>query len=228
MMDQLRSAPLLSGLEPAQLEHLAQHATRKRLEHGQWLFNQGDPARHFYFVQSGRLRLFRLSPEGVEKVIEIVSPGQTFAEALLFLNIPHYPLCAAALEASEVVAIDSAAFAAMLRESVDTCFALLGSLSRRVRGLIGEIDSLTLHSAKGSIARYLLAHVSDDRLDLRLDALEGVLASRLSLTPEAFSRIIRQLADDGILSIQYAHVRVLKRDALSELAELFDSAMNNN
>ncbi|MGQ9659954.1 MAG: Crp/Fnr family transcriptional regulator [Thermochromatium sp.] len=111
----------------------------------QLLFSQGDPASRFYLLLSGQMRLFRLSPEGAEKVIEIVSPGQTFAEALMFLNAPRYPVCAAALADSELIAIDSSDFAAMLRESVDTCFVLLGALSQRLRGLIGEIDALAAY-----------------------------------------------------------------------------------
>lgn len=224
MIDALRTTALLSRLSEAQLERVASHAVRHTLEEGQWLFSQGDPAKRFYLLQTGQIRLFRLSPEGAEKVIEIVSPGQTFAEALMFLNAPRYPVCAAALGPAQVIAIDARDFAAMLRESVDTCFVVLGALSQRLRGLIGEIDNLTLHTAKSRVARYLIAHCPEDRRAFELDVRKGVLASRLSVKPETFSRVIKQLTQDGIIEVHGAHITILDRDALSELAELADGA----
>ena len=224
MIERLRKAPLLSGLSTGQLERVAGHAVAIHLDEGQWLFRQGDPSRRFYFVQRGQLRLFRLSLDGVEKVIEIVSPGQTFAEALMFLKAPRYPVCAAALEPTELIGIEAAAFAAMLRESVDTCFVIMGALSRRLRGLIAEIDNLTLHSATSRVARYLLAQVSADRPEFVLEVPKGVLASRLSIQPETFSRVIRQLTQEGVVAVQGAQVTVTDRAALSDLAGLADAA----
>jgi CRP-like cAMP-binding protein len=224
MIDGLRTAPLLAGLSDDQLERVSVHALRQSLDEGQWLFSQGDQARRFFLIQRGQIRLFRLSPEGAEKVIEIVSAGQTFAEALMFLNAPRYPVCAAALEPTEVVALDAQDFAAMLRESVDTCFVLLGSLSQRLRGLIGEIDNLTLHTATSRVARYLLEHCPEDRRGFELDVRKGVLASRLSVKPETFSRVFKQLTQEGAISVHGAHIAVLDRAILVQMADLAGTA----
>ena len=224
MIELLRTAPLLSGLSTAQLERVVAQAVPIQLDEGQWLFSQGDPARRFYFVHQGQVRLFRLSPEGGEKVIEIVSPGQTFAEALMFLKAPRYPVCAAALEPAALIGIDAGAFAAMLRESVDTCFVVMGALSRRLRGLIAEIDNLTLHNATSRVARYLLAQVPADRQGFALEVPKGVLASRLSIQPETFSRVLRQLTRDGCVAVQGAQVTITDRAALTDLAALADTA----
>jgi CRP/FNR family transcriptional regulator, dissimilatory nitrate respiration regulator len=218
-IDEIRDAPLLRALSEPQLERIAQRATRVQLDEGQWLFRQGDPAERFFLVREGRLRLFRLSPEGAGKIIEIAAPGQTFAEALMFLTVPRYPVCAAALAPATLISFDAADFALMLRGSVDTCFALLGALSQRLRRLVGEIDELTLHSATGRLARYLLGQVRADRPDFALDLRKGVLASRLSIQPETFSRIVKRLADDGVLEIKGNLVRVLDLEVLAALCE---------
>lgn len=223
MIDELRRAPLLSRLETAQLQRVARHVSRVKLNAEQLLFSQGDSATRFYLLLSGRMRLFRLSPEGAEKVIEIVSPGQTFAEALMFLNAPRYPVCAAALADSELIAIDAVDFAAMLRESVDTCFVLLGALSQRLRGLIGEIDDLTLHTATSRVARYLASHLPPGARSLELDVRKAVLASRLSVQPETFSRVIKSLSEQNIIRMDGTLVSVLDQRALLEIAELTDA-----
>ena len=220
MIEQLCQGLLLSGLSDAQLERVAGHAAHVKLDEGQMLFRQGDSAHRFYLVLDGQIRLFRLSPEGAEKVLEIVAPGQTFAEALMFLNAPRYPVCAAALSPAKLVGIDSRDFAAMLRESVDTCFVLLGALSQRLRGLIGEIDNLTLHTATSRMARYLLVKLPADRRSLTLDVRKGVLASRLSIKPETFSRVEKSLRTQGIIEVHGSHITVLDREALEDIAEL--------
>jgi CRP-like cAMP-binding protein len=223
MIDKLKTAPLLAGLSHDQLERVSQHATRIALGTEQLLFSQGDPAERFYLVLKGQIQLFRLSPGGAEKVIELVSPGQTFAEALMFLNAPRYPVCAAALAPSELLSLDARDFSLMLRESVDTCFLMLGSLSQRLRGLIGEIDNLTMHTASSRVARYLLAKVPSERHSLKLDVRKGVLASRLSIQPETFSRVVKELAGRGIIEVRGAQVTILDRTALCEVAELQDN-----
>lgn len=223
MIDILRTTPLLSRLSDDQLQRVAAHAVLQQLEEGQWMFSQGDAAGRFYLVLKGQIRLFRLSPEGEEKIIEIVSPGQTFAEALMFLNAPRYPVCASALCATDVISVDARDFAAMLRESVDTCFVVLGALSQRLRGLIGEIDNLTLHTAKSRVARYLLARCPKDRRTFELDVRKGVLASRLSVKPETFSRVIKQLSQEDAIEVLGSRITVLDRQALVDLAELGDA-----
>lgn len=220
MIEALGRALLLSGLSREQLRRISQHATRISLVEGQMLFTQGEPATRFYLVLAGQVRLFRLSPEGMEKVIEIVSPGQTFAEALMFLNAPRYPVCAAALSPAELIAIDARDFAEMLHASTDTCFVLLGALSQRLRALIGEIDDLTLHSATSRVARYLLSRLPPDRCTLELDVRKGVLASRLSVKPETFSRVVKSLGQQGVIAVQGNHVTVLDRKALAEIADV--------
>jgi CRP/FNR family transcriptional regulator, dissimilatory nitrate respiration regulator len=223
MIEELKTAPLLAGLSRDQLERVSRHAVRVVLGAEQLLFSQGDPADRFYLVLRGQIQLFRLSPGGAAKVIELVSPGQTFAEALMFLNAPRYPVCAGALTPAELLSLDAGDFAQMARESVDTCFAMLGSLSQRLRGLIGEIDNLAMHTASSRVARYLLTKVPPDRRAIKLDVRKGVLASRLSIQPETFSRVIKELGGQGVIEVHGAEVTILDRAALEDVAELQDT-----
>lgn len=240
---EIKGAPLFAALSDAQLARALARATTLELDEGQWLFRQDDAATRFFFVRSGQMRLFRLAADGSEKIIELVGAGQTFAEALMFMGTGRYPVCAAALSPARLLAIDAADFAAMLRESPETCFALLGDLSRRLHGLIAEIDSLTLVSATGRVARWLLARlprgaysqpasqpgpqrnpglVSERDADLAaltLDVRKAVLASRLSISPETWSRITRRLTADGIIQVDGQRIVILDRAALQALAD---------
>jgi CRP-like cAMP-binding protein len=220
MIEELRGTLLLSQLSPEQLERVARRAVRSRLADGQLLFSQADPFERFYLVLSGQMRLFRLSPEGAEKVIEIIGPGETFAEALMFMNAARYPVCAAALGPTELIGVDSRDFARMLRESVDTCLLLLGVLSQRLKGLVREIDNISLHSASSRFASYLLSLRPSQGEELALDMRKGIIASRLSIKPETFSRIEKDLSAQGIIAVHGMRVKILDLAALERLAGL--------
>ena len=100
----------------------------------------------------------------------------------------------------------------------------MGALSQRLRSLIGEIDNLTLHTAKSRVSRYLLAHVPEDRRTFELDVRKNVLASRLSVKPETFSRVIKQLSQDGVISVHGGHFTIEDRATLITLAEVAGTA----
>jgi CRP-like cAMP-binding protein len=219
MIDDLRSCYLFADLSEAQVQRIAKNAVRVRLKEGDALFEQGDPAKRFYLVLSGQIKLYRLSPAGNEKVIDIVTPGSTFAEALMFLERPHYPVGAQALQPSEVVSIDAADFADMLRGSVETCFVMLGVMSQRLRGLLREIDELSLHSATCRVAAYLVKHAPAQSDSFELPVAKQIVASRLSVKPETFSRIIKNLIDAGVISVRGSRVTILDRGALQEAAD---------
>lgn len=216
----LRKGMLFARLSAEQVRRVAVRTRRVRLDEGASLFEQGDPASRFYLVLSGHVKLFRLSAEGNEKVIEVVGPGSTFAEALMFLDRPRYPVCAAAVTEAELLSVDARDFASMLRDSVDTCFLLLGDMSQRLRGLITEIDNLSLQSATSRVAAYLLKRAPSDADHFELEVPKGVVASRLSVKPETFSRILKSLSEKGLLVIKGSRVRVLDRDALERAADV--------
>ncbi|MDD3518884.1 MAG: Crp/Fnr family transcriptional regulator [Chromatiales bacterium] len=220
MKDDLKTGLLFSNLSDAQLERIAQHAARLRLAAGESLFEQGDAADRFYLVLKGQIKLYRLSPAGNEKVIEVVTAGSTFAEALMFLDRPRYPVGAQALTAAEVISIDAHDFAAMLRGSVDTCFLLLGDMSQRLRGLLREIDELSLHSATCRVAAYFVQQAPADAQTFDLGIAKQVLASRLSVKPETLSRIIKNLSDDGIIAVTGSRITIHDRKALQQAADV--------
>ncbi len=194
------------------------HSRIIRLEEGQLLFSQGDDVSNFYLVLSGKVKLFRVSPDGQEKIIEIVPQGEVFAEALMFMDQPNYPVSSGALSETVVVGIDAKDFKEMLWDSVETCLLLLGDMSFRLRKLVHEIDTLTLHSGTCRVASYLLQHAPDDKDSYELENAKSVIAARLSVKPETFSRIIKNLRGDGVLSINGSKITIHDRKALKTLS----------
>ena len=181
----------------------------------------GDEARRFFLVKEGKIKLYRLSVEGDEKVIEVVRAGGTFAEALMFMDQPRYPVSASALGKTELWAIDNKGFLDLLRQSVNTCFRMMGDMSLRLRRMIKEIDDLTLQNATGRVAGYLCGQyrLHGQRREVELDTPKGVLASRLSVKPETFSRILQNFTRQGLINVHGGRIEILDPAGIAELAE---------
>jgi len=226
LISDLKHSFLFSRLNDEQLERIAGKARRVVLPERTSLFDQGDPAGRFFLLLRGQIKLYRLSPEGNEKVIEFVQPGQTFAEAIMFLEKHNYPVSAMALCETELISIDSGAFAAMLRESTDTCFLVMADMSQRLRGLIREIDDLSLHSATCRVSAYLISRLGEqvDGKAFHLTVPKSLLASRLSVKPETFSRILKGLINNGVISVDGDKVTVHDECRLKETADLSGSS----
>ena len=213
----LRQCLLFSRLDDAEFEQILAHTRLVDLAENDRLFEQQQPARDIFLLRSGQVKLALISPEGHEKVIDLISPGVTFAEAVMFSGSPVYPVTATALVVSQVWCIDAATYEGILRQSTDACFAVMAQMSRRLHWQIAELDRLTLHNAAFRVVAYLLEQLPSTHLAaavVQLDTPKHVIASRLSVTPETLSRTFAKLSREGYLDIVDNSVTVHDIDKL--------------
>lgn len=211
----LAKNPILSSLSADTIEEISKRSVSKTLSSQQQLFVRDEPAKAFYFLKSGRIKLYRLSQSGDEKILEIIEPNNLFAFTLLFIDGARYPVTASALVPSEVIAINSQYFSQLLKDSTELCFKVMAAMSSRMMGLIQEIDDLSLQSGSSRVAAYLLSHTSDIKPIYQLPVSKKTLASRLSIKPETLSRLISCLITSGAISVRDKEIEVLDRQSLS-------------
>lgn len=219
----LRQVPMFSALSPEQLEVMVRNGREIRLAAGHVLFQQGDEANRFFLLRTGRIKLFRLSEEGQEKVIEIIGPGLTFAEAVMFMDQKRYPVNAEAIGDCRLVAFENGQYMEILRQSPEICFALLANMSRWLHRQVMEIDRLTLQSAMLRLCGYLLQLSPPGarrEAVIQLPVPKRVIASRLSVQPETFSRLLQTLVKDGLIQVSEQEIRILELDRLREMAAI--------
>ena len=210
----LARLPLFSDMQPAELDRLAQGCTIGRIERGQTLFAVGQPCDEFHVVLAGQVKLFALSAAGQEKVIELISPGQSFAEALMFTGRP-YIINAQALADSLILTVQKHA---VLREiESDPRFALrmLAGISRRLHGLVHDVESYALQSGVQRVIGYLLRDSEAENPEapqgtrvVTLPVSKATIASRLSLTPEYFSRVLHELTEQQLIEVDKRDIRI--------------------
>ena len=215
--EELRITPLFNGLDDEQLKQVIATASSRTLDEEEHLFNQGDTATRFYMVRSGQIKLYRLSPMGTEKVIEVIQAGNTFAEAVMFMEAHKFPVNAEALIRTEVLAFDNKTFLSVLRDSTDTCFSVMAGMSKRLKKHLNEIDALSLQNGTLRLVSYLLAQLpdnSDKSADIELSIPKSIIASRVSIKPETLSRIIHNLAAQGLIAVDGKTIKIHNIDAL--------------
>jgi CRP-like cAMP-binding protein len=218
-MESLRENLLFSTLNQQQFAALAEHSSRVQLSGGEHLFHQKDPANYFYLLETGNIKLYRLSPSGEEKVIELIHQGQTFAEAVMFMHGGTYPVNAQALSDCQLIRIHMKTFLNILEHSTDNCLKILALMSQRLHGAIQEIDQLSLQNAKIRIIQFLLRDVTSDTCEphaLKWAMPKATLASRLSVRPETFSRILQQLSQAALIKVEGKTITLLNIDALRQ------------
>jgi CRP-like cAMP-binding protein len=202
--DAVRRIYLFSGMGDQDFLDVMTQASSVTLAPGQLLFNQGDPAKAFYWVAEGVIRLFRASPQGDEKVIELAGANRLFAEATLFMG-GRYPVNAVAQTPTRLVAFDSRAFKDWLSRDTERCFRMMAGMSARLHKLVNEIDRLTLMKGADRLLQYLLDHSDPDdtgRQRVEWEAPKQVIASRIGVKPETLSRLLHKLTDQGCIELQ--------------------------
>ena len=205
----LRHAPIFRDLSAEELARIATGTTEVRAERGRILFQRGDPCNGFHVVVFGKVKLVVGSASGHERVVDIIGPGMSFGEALMFTDRP-YIVTAAALDDSLLLHIGKRNLFEELERDPQLARRMLAGLSCRLRMLVHDVEALTLHSAMQRVIGYLtVLEESGTPGRVTLPAQKSLVASRLNLTAEYFSRILHELASAGVIRIEGRDIVIL-------------------
>lgn len=220
LTDQVAAIPLFQGLSRGECEDLAMIVVDQVIRRGQTIFEEGDEGEGFYVVVSGRVKVFKLSPDGKEQILHIFGAGEPFGEAAVFAG-EKFPANAEALEESRVFFFPRPAFVELIGQNPSLALNMLAVLSRRLRKLSSLVEDLSLKEVPGRLAAYLLylSEGNKKAVEVQLDVSKNQLASLLGTIPETLSRILAKLTREGFIkSNGPRQIRLLDRKGLEELA----------
>lgn len=212
-LDFVRNLPLFRNLDGRELEAVGAASVEQRLSAGTVLFRRDDPCDGFHVIVVGRVKLALLATAGAEKVVEILGPGQSFGEAAMLLGRPH-TLYAETLADSLLLFIPSSAMLEALKRNSELARRVLEEMSQRTYSLIADIEAYTMKNATERVIGYLIAALPagagpEQPAEIALAASKSVLASRLNITREHFSRILHELAQSGLIHVSGRNIRIL-------------------
>ena len=213
--------PLFTDLNRPELERLALGCQLRRLSRGDTVFRVGEACEEFHVTVTGQVKLYALSPAGQEKVIELVGPGNSFAEALMFTGKP-YIVNAQALTDTLLLTVKKEAVVGEIERDPRFAMRMLAGISRRLHGLVHDVEAYALHSGMQRVIGYLLRDqvvedcATGEVVTVSLPVSKATIASRLSLTPEYFSRVLHELESAGLVRIDKRDVHILDPKSLAE------------
>jgi CRP-like cAMP-binding protein len=219
LMQRLRTHYLFADLDDVQHARLLSHLHVRPFSAGQSLFDHGDPARVFFVLHSGAVKLYRVSDDGHEKIMRLIAPGQSFAEAVMFMEKPCYPVHAQGLHNGVLIAIEAAAYLEVMEASFATCRTVFARMTERIQAHWDEIESLTLQNSRYRVVHYLIGLASTHDVGETTGTLpvsKSLIASQLAITPETLSRILRSLNEADLIEMQGNRLYIPSLAALRE------------
>lgn len=216
--DFLSRLALFNDMAPEEVSRIAAGTKEIHAKRGEILFRRGDPSTGFYAVIYGQVKLAFSSEQGNEKVVEIIGPGYSFGEAVMFMDKP-YIVTAQTLADTLLLHIDKTVVLQELERDPHFARKMLAGLSRRLHSLISDVEAYSLRSGSQRVIGYLLPYIetatsNDDGTQIELPFNKSILASRLNLTPEHFSRILHDLADQKLIDVSGKNITILNIDKL--------------
>jgi CRP/FNR family transcriptional regulator, dissimilatory nitrate respiration regulator len=218
VIGQIAGMPLFTGLSKAQYEALARICVRRSCRKGERLFCEGDEGTGFYMVVTGRVKIFKVSPEGKEQILHFFGSGESFGEVSVFTG-QGFPADAVAAIQTVLLFFPRLAFSALIQKDPTLALNMLAQLSGRLRHFAGLIEDLSLKEVPGRLAKYLL-YLSGKHGDgdVALDVSKGQLASLLGTIPETLSRILAKMNRQGLIRLRGAQIQILDRPGIELIA----------
>jgi CRP/FNR family transcriptional regulator len=221
--DQLKRCPLFAGLKEEELKRVRAIASLKQVGKKEVLFSDGEEAKGFYVILSGKVKLYKISPEGKEQILHVVSAPDAFAEAALFLE-GSYPAFAEALSDCQLLFFPKRDFIQLIGRNPQLSINMIVSLSHYLRRFASLIEELSLKEVSSRIAKYLIdlslksAKEGRSPKEVELDLSKTQLASKLGTISETFSRTLAKMKAKGIIDVKRNRILILNRETLEELA----------
>jgi CRP-like cAMP-binding protein len=214
----LAKQPLFHELDAASLERLAQTTTRLEPRRGELVFAKGDDPTGMYVVVYGEVELISSTPARGPRLWGIVSAGHSFGEPVMFLKRPALVEARAANDCL-LLHVPRESLFGEIERSPEFARRMIAGLCRQIESLVREIDGQARGSGSRRLAAYLLRQREGDgeSIVVRLPAPKAQIASHLNLTPEHFSRILRDLARSGVLQVEGRTITVPSAMRLQEM-----------
>jgi CRP/FNR family transcriptional regulator len=219
MIYQISTISLFNGLPDDQLESLSMITKEKSYKKGENIFTENEQATGLYAVASGRVKIYKLSPDGREQILHIFGPGEVFGEAPVFAG-KRFPASADAMDESRVLFFQREALISLIQKNPSIALNMLAVLSIRLRRFTSLIDDLSLKEVPGRLAKHLLYMKQEhNTYELDLGITKGQLASLLGTIPETLSRILTKMVDQGLIETDGRRIRIIEIEGIEELAE---------
>ena len=221
IIDTLARSTIFSALPNDTLQRIALGTSEASYKRGNAVFIRGAVATGIYVVASGQIKLIIETEQGDEHIVEIIQDGDCCGEGALMTE-RLYVLSAVAISDCTLLHVAGGTVNAALDHCPQLARRIIGNLSDRLYRRTGDMENILLRKALGRVARYLLdelervgGHMNGQ---IQLPARKGLIASRLNMTQEHFSRTLHTLSSGGKIEVSGATIDVINETELRKIA----------
>ncbi len=199
-IEQIGKSFLFARLDTKSLEQVLASGSPATYPKGTIICEQGAPAAYCHLVLGGAVKLSRRSGPDANAVISIQKPGQTLMEGDCFSG-GLYSTTAEAISSTRVARFDAARLRRLIGRDPSVALAMLGSASVHLRMLLSQVEKLKTMTAVARLVDFIidLAGPGTGAKSMSLPYEKQILAAQLGITPESFSRTLRQLRPYGVV-----------------------------
>jgi CRP/FNR family transcriptional regulator len=213
----LQQMPYFAHVTEPALNELAQQAVHRTFAANEMIFLEGSPSAGLCIVENGRVKAYKLSPDGQEFILHFLGPGDTFNDIAALDGAPN-PVSATAVTDVSAWVISSAVFSQALQADHEMALAVIEGLTDRIRVVAGRMEDLALHSVTARLAHFLLDQIEDTTLK-HPSITRALIANHLATTPESISRSLRVLENAGAIRFDRHRIIITQPDILRQQAQ---------
>lgn len=230
--ENLKKVYIFSGLSEDEIDMLSKIVRQKTFNKGDIIFFDTEPYLGFYITVTGLVKIYKISKDGKEHILHLISPFNTFAEVPLFENFGEefednyrYPANAMALEdETRVILIPARQFRELLEHNTKICIKMVSGFAKRLRHLNQHIEELTLKDVTKRVAGFILKEKkttgkkSNGLQFVSLQISKNDLAAYLGTIPETLSRTLKKLQDEGMINVDGKNIEIVDSERLKDAA----------
>lgn len=223
-LDDLKSiiikSPLFQGLPDAYIDQIAAIVVEKNIKNGMPVFFEGDEGDGFYLVGSGKVKVYKNSAEGKEKILHIIEKGEPFGEVAVFTG-KSFPANAQAISNCGLLFFPRREFIRLIENNPSLSLNMMAILTQRLKQFAVQIEHLSLKDVPGRLADYLLtlSKEQQNQEQVKLTITKGQLASLLGTISETLSRILARMNQKDLIEVSGKDIKILDMGGLEILAE---------
>ncbi len=216
--DFLRQIPYFAGLSDPELERTRPLLRGRSFERGDVIILEGEPCEAIYFVKSGRVKVFKTSPEGKEQILKIMKPGDTFNEVPVFDCGPN-PASVEALDPTSLYLIRGEDMQRLMQEVPAISRNVIRILASRLRHLVELVEDLSFRHVTGRVAKILLQYARESAAsDGGSRLTQQQMATMAGTAREMVGRALKGLEQAGAIRMDKGRIAILNRDVLERLS----------
>jgi CRP/FNR family cyclic AMP-dependent transcriptional regulator len=216
----IKKFSFFSDLQEEDLEQIADISIERMYKKNLIIFMEGDPGDAFYYIKSGKVKVFRTYEDGREHIIHIFGEGEVFGEATLFNNIP-YPASASVYEDAVIGVIKNETLEKLLKRNSELALKIIKLLARKLVLCQNKIKDLTFNDVFSRTASQLLklakehGRNEDGGIVIEMQFSRQELADMVGTTRETISRVISKFKKEKSITEKNDRLIILDEKKLT-------------